>query len=311
MSTFAREYLSGSLASSTTAALFCPLECVKTRLQLQGTPGWKRVYTAGFLRALLDIWRQDGLLLLWSHGFAGLVARDFVYSGVRTGMYPRVRDAVAFGKPVGEASLLEKILAGVLCGGCGAAIANPLDVVRVRMTAEGGRVDPASGRLLSGLRVGELPRWSSSVHCLMDTAATDGAVRGLALRGVGPSASRAALLTGAQMSTYDHFKTYAKRASALREGTLLHVLGAAVSGLAATIACHPSDVVKSRVMAGRADATAGKPSAWGVVGKIWRHEGFLGFYRGFLPAYARIGPTIFLQLPLAEALRSAFGVRSF
>ena len=38
--------------------------------------------------------------------------------------------------------------------------------------------------------------------------------------------------------------------------------------------------------------------AWRIV----THEGPLGFYRGFLPAYARIGPTILIQLPVAEAL---------
>ena len=111
-SSLGREYLSGSLASCTTAALFSPLECVKTRLQLQDMPGWRRIYTRGFLHALQQIYRQDGLLLLWSHGFAGLVARDFFYSGMRTGMYPTVRGLIAPGRAPGDISLAEKILAG-------------------------------------------------------------------------------------------------------------------------------------------------------------------------------------------------------
>ena len=97
-SSLGREYLSGSLASCTTAALLSPLECVKTRLQLQDMPGWRRIYTQGFLHALQQIYRQDGLLLLWSHGFAGLVGRDFFYSGMRTGMYPTVRGLIAPGR---------------------------------------------------------------------------------------------------------------------------------------------------------------------------------------------------------------------
>lgn len=300
-----REYLSGSLASSSTAAMFSPLEVVKTRLQLQDMPGWRRIYSNGFAHALQDICRTDGLLGLWRHGFVGLVSRDFVYSGVRTGMYPAVRGVISAGKS--EASLAEKIIAGALCGSIGAAIANPLDVTRVRMTAEGGHVDAASGKLTSGMREGFAPRWRSSVHCLADTAASDGVVRGLMLRGVGASASRAGLLTAAQLSTYDHTKVLAKRRG-WAEGVRLHVLAAAVSGLVATIACTPADVLKSRVMAG--SAAGGRLSTASVALQIWRADGVRGFYYGFLAHYARLGPTIFVQMPLAEALRSAFGVRS-
>ena len=127
-SSLGREYLSGSLASCTTAALFSPLECVKTRLQLQDMPGWRRIYTQGFLHALQQIYRQDGLLLLWSHGFAGLVGRDFFYSGMRTGMYPTVRGLIAPGRAPGDISLTEKIAAGAVTGGLGAGLANPFDV---------------------------------------------------------------------------------------------------------------------------------------------------------------------------------------
>jgi len=54
----------------------------------------------------------------------------------------------------------------------------------------------------------------------------------------------------------------------------------------------------------------GGGGAAGMVVEVWRREGVGGFYRGFLPAYARIGPTIFIQMPLAEVLRSALGVQA-
>lgn len=306
-SSLAREYLSGSLASSTTAALFCPLECVKTRLQLQDMPGWQRVYTRGFVHALLQIYRQDGLLLLWSHGFAGLVGRDFFYSGMRTGMYPTVRSLIAPGRAVSDVSLAEKIAAGALTGGLGAGLANPFDVVRVRMAAEGGVVDAATGKLSTGMRAGHAPRWGSSLECAADCARREGVVQGLMLRGVGASMSRAALLTAAQLSSYDHAKVHLR--ATLGDGTPLHVAAATVSGFVATVACNPADVVKSRLMSARG-AGDGGATTLGMAAEVVRREGLRGFYRGFLPAYARIGPTIFIQMPLAEALRSALGVRS-
>jgi hypothetical protein len=35
-----------------------------------------------------------------------------------------------------------------------------------------------------------------------------------------------------------------------------------------------------------------------------------GFFHGFLAHYARIGPTILLQMPVAERLRSLMGVQA-
>lgn len=309
LSRLAREYLSGSCASSITAIIFNPLEVVKTRLQLQDMPGWTKVYHGNPLATLIQIHRQDGLLRLWSHGLAAIVARDFVYSGVRTGMYPSVRDVIARNKAVGDATFAEKVAAGALTGSIGAAFGNPFDVVRVRMIADGGRVD-ADGVLRTGLRQGHAARWAHSIDCLREAAARTGIVRGLLMRGLGASASRAGLLTAAQMSTYDHTKTLAKRTGFIGEGIRLHVLAAAISGLAATIACNPADVLKSRVMAG-AGAAGGSVSTVGALVQIVRYEGLATLYRGFLPAYARIGPTILIQLPIAERLRTAFGVRGF
>ena len=110
------------------------------------------------------------------------------------------------------------------------------------------------------------------------------------------------MLTAAQLSSYDHAKVHLR--AALGGGTLLHVAAALISGFVATAACNPADVVKSRVMSG------GGMTGAGMVVDVWRREGLRGFYRGFLPAYARIGPTIFIQMPLAEALRSALGVQA-
>jgi hypothetical protein len=297
---YALEYLSGSLASALTYFLFSPLEVVKTRLQLQDAPGWKRIYNAGFLHALMNGMSDEGLLLFWSHGLTAGVCRDFLYSGMRTGMYPTVRDAIAqlrdknsSSATPADASLMEKIAAGATTGSVGAGMANAIDVVRVRMLAEGGRLDPASGRLMTGLRAGEAPQWRSSLHCLADTARSEGVVQGLLLRGITASMTRAAMLSAAQMATYDHAKTIAKRNGAA-EGTALHVSAALVSGFVAAAACNPADVLKSRVMS--ASAGGGASSTLDVAYRIVTHEGWRGFYHGFLPSYARIGPTILIQV---------------
>ncbi len=173
-----REYLSGSLASSFTAGLFNPLEVVKTRLHLQSMPGMRRIYTEGFSSALQTIAREEGTTGLWRHGFVAVVGRDFFYSGVRTGMYPTVRSLIASGRSAEDVGMVQKILAGAICGGVGAGLGNPFDVVRVRMIAEGGLVDLRTNRLLTGIRAGEVARYRSSLECFADARGSEGFVRG-------------------------------------------------------------------------------------------------------------------------------------
>jgi hypothetical protein len=103
------------------------------------------------------------------------------------------------------------------------------------------------------------------------------------LRGIGPSMSRAALLTAAQMSTYDHTKVIAKQHGLLSEGVALHCVAAGISGFAAQAACNPADVLKSRVMsaihAASVDSIHGAttPTVLDIAMNIVRHEGPVAF----------------------------------
>lgn len=305
-----REVASGSLAAGFTATLFSPLELVKTRMQVQELPGWPRLYP-NFVRALQTIAAEDGLRLLWTHGFAGFVGRDLAYSGLRIGLYPTMRESIS-GRRRGEASLLEKIAAGASTGVVGAAIANPLDVVRVRMSCEGGVV-AADGVLATGMRAGHAPRWRSSLHCLVDCFEREGVAGGL-YRGVGATTARAALLSAGQLASYDHSKTLLLRHGWVKEeGRPLHVIAAIISGVVASVCCNPADVLKSALMSARgggrgaaADGGRGAAadvSAYGVARTIMRTQGPLGFMRGWPAAYARAGPAFFIQVRAPRARR--------
>jgi hypothetical protein len=279
-----REIAAGSLAASFTATLFSPLECVKTRLQVQDLPGWPRIYeSGGLLSTLRRIASEDGVLMLWSHGFVGFVARDFLYSGLRIGLYPTFRSALA--ADGNDAPLSAKIAAGAGTGAFGASIANPLDVVRVRMSCEYGVIDAASGTLTTGMRVGEKPRWRNSFHCLVACYESEGLVGGL-WRGVSATVARAALLSAGQLASYDHSKQCLLR-QGYPDGSQVHSLSAIISGLVATTVCNPADVMKSALMSAARDASAGaKLSPLAIASTIVRTQGVLGFWRGWTAACA-------------------------
>ena len=82
---------------------------------------------------------------------------------------------------------------------------------------------------------------------------------------------------------------------------------AIISGLVATTACNPADVLKSALMSARASGDA-PPMALGAAAGILRTHGAVGFMRGWTAAYARAGPAFFIQMPIVELLRKKLGV---
>jgi hypothetical protein len=310
-----REIACGSVAATTTASIFSPLECVKTRIQVQADPtaNVRKLYTHGFVRALISILKSDGILLTWSHGFVGFVGRDFFYSGLRIGCYPTVRSLYSSSTTdKNNIGLLPKIGAGATTGGCAAALTNPFDVFRVRMTIQGGVIDKETGKLLTGMKKGNLPKYNSSFHCLKETIRIEG-WKGL-YRGVVATAARAALLSAGQLASYDHSKTFFIKHDIMKEGNTLHMVAAIISGLVGTTVCNPADVLKSRLMIQSGGVggsnSAGIRALFSVAKLVWVQEGILGFMRGWGPAYARAGPSFFIQMPIVEGLRFFLGLEA-
>ena len=313
MTTVHRELLGSSLAAGFTASLFSPIECVKTRLQVQEylavSAGQKPLLYRGFIHAVSKIAAEDGLVLFWQHGFVGFVGRDLFYSGIRIGAYPTVRKLYAGDTAMEEISLITKIAAGMSTGAFGSVLANPFDVLRVRHCTEGGRSSTSSGRYETGLHKGQRPTFTSSLDLIQGIYRNEGIRAGL-WKGASATMTRAAFLSGSQLASYDHSKTYIKKVGLMEEGTTLHLLCATFSGLVATTCCNPPDVVKSRLMLARASRAGAVVGPLEVVASIFKESGVRGFFRGWTAAYARAGPAYFIQMPITEMLRRFLNVEA-
>jgi hypothetical protein len=197
----------GSLATN-------PIDVIKVRLQIQGELSTaerginlSRVYGPdkqyrGFIHGLYTIARTEGVSGLYK-GLTASLLREATYSTLRIGFYDVFKDILKAEDPK-RTPLWKKIVAGALAGALGAAIANPTDLVKVRLQAS------ASGSsALSFLVPNEKQRVSDfqlTWRMFAYTFQKEG-VRGL-YRGVGPTTQRAALLTAAQLGSYDHIKHF-------------------------------------------------------------------------------------------------------
>ncbi|ONM19197.1 Mitochondrial uncoupling protein 2 [Zea mays] len=78
--------------------------------------------------------REEGVAALWKGVIPGL-HRQFLYGGLRISLY--VKAFFVGGAVVGDVSLLSKILAALTTGVIAIVVANPTDLVKVRLQADG------------------------------------------------------------------------------------------------------------------------------------------------------------------------------
>lgn len=275
-----------------------PIDVIKIRLQLDNQLSGNRNifaqrYYPGFIRGILVIGRDEGLAGLFK-GVGASVIREGVYSTIRIGAYEPVKGIMGAGAP--DAPLWRKVCAGAVTGSIGSAIASPTDLVKVRMQGEG------------KLREGESARYRNVFHALSTIAKNDG-VRGL-WRGVGPTVQRAALLSASQIPAYDHTKNTLKQKQIMQEGLLLHFLSAIIAGFVTSLVTSPFDLVKTRIMNEQivAKDKLVYSTTMGSFKKIFRYEGLLGFYKGFIPNWMRIGPHTLITFMIFEQLRRVVGL---
>lgn len=289
-----RDVLSAGMGAAVTDTIFNPLEVVKVRLQADRDCSVYRSIRQCASRMLAE----EGVLLIWRHGLVATWMRGMSQTALRVGLYPSVK--TCYMEAIGSDNLLLKVASGATTGAIGAAIANPVDLVRVKFQGESGRI--VDGVYTSGLRAGQKPSHANTFAAFVDIVRHDG-IQGL-WRGVSASMARVSLLSGAQLSTYDQTKQIVVQSGWCNDGPTLHVSSACFSGFVAQAACMPADVVKTRVQSGLYTQRYRNPLH--CLLSILRDESVLVLYRGFLVAAARQVPVMMVQMPIVEQIRFRF-----
>ncbi|ELV11893.1 Brain mitochondrial carrier protein 1 [Tupaia chinensis] len=155
-----------------------------------------------------------------SHEMSGLNWKPFVYGGLAS-------IVAEF-----DETLLINMICGVVSGVIASTIANPTDVLKIRMQAQ--------GSLFQGSMIGSF----------IDIYQQEG-TRGL-WRGVVPTAQRAAIVVGVELPVYDITKKHLILSGMMGDTILTHFVSSFPCGLAGALASNPVDVVRTRMMNQRA-----------------------------------------------------------
>jgi len=257
--------ITGGVAGSVGEIATIPLDTAKVRLQIQGGKGQgaagadSALKYRGMLHAITVIAKEEGPAALYKGLVAGL-QRQMLFASLRIGLYEPVRDLV-IGKDVKEPSFGAKVVAGLITGTIGILVANPTDIVKIRLQAEG------------NLPPGVPKRYNGVMDAYRKIIATEGP-KGLWV-GLVPNIARNSIINATELATFDEAKQQILKTGLMKDNIFCHFAASAIAGCAAVLVGSPVDVLKTRVM----NAPKGTGVMETVVNTL-KQEGPLAFYKG-------------------------------
>lgn len=287
----------GGFSSCVAETVTMPVDVVKTRLQMDGSGGSVKLYN-GSVDCASKLVKAEGPGALFK-GLPPALVRQSTYGSLRYGLYGPIKNSLGI-KAGEKVPLYKKIIAGGGAGAIASAVANPTDLLKVRLQTDG-MVKDAEGNYMP-------KRFTGMVHAFQTVVKEEGV---LALwTGVGPTVGRATALAAAELATYDEVKTQLLATGYFTPGLLLTATTALASGYVSTVASSPFDVVKSRVM--------GQPLNPDGTGKLYggmvdcfvkssQAEGVMSLYNGFWPNFGRVVPRVMIVFLVMEQLKKNFG----
>eukprot|EP00747_Dinoflagellata_sp_TGD_P098772 gnl/TRDRNA2_/TRDRNA2_167546_c0_seq3.p1 gnl/TRDRNA2_/TRDRNA2_167546_c0~~gnl/TRDRNA2_/TRDRNA2_167546_c0_seq3.p1 ORF type:complete len:297 (+),score=43.93 gnl/TRDRNA2_/TRDRNA2_167546_c0_seq3:97-987(+) len=255
-----------------------PFDVVKTRLQ--ATEG----KTPNPFRVVADCAKKEGFLTLYSGLSAGLV-RQCTYTALRVGLFSNMTQ---FFKDKEKTFYNGKVGCGILAGALAGGIVCPVEVSLVRMQNDG------------KLPLEQRRNYKHVFDAMLRIFRQEGIAAGWV--GVGPTMSRAMVITVTQLGTNEECKE--RLASHGFSGLNLVATSAMVSSVVVCVASNPMDTAKVRMQAQIVDPVTGKkpyPNMPVTIVKMITNEGPLSLWKGLGPWYIRGGGhTIFLFLFLEQ-----------
>lgn len=246
--------------------LSLPMDTAKVRMQVANSSGGQKL---GFGGTLKNVVANEGITAPWKGLTAGL-HRQLLFCTFRIAMYSPVRDLICTEEEKSAPPLFKKISAAMTTGALGMCIANPTDVVKIRLQASRG--------------VGGQQRYSGAIDAYK-TIIRDEGVLGL-WRGIAPNVVRNSVICAAELASYDQIKQTVLKHKLVSDGPMCHFGSALGAGFVATVVGSPVDVVKTRYMNAPPGTYTG---VLNCVGKVVSNNGIAGFYNGFWPNFFRIG----------------------
>ncbi|XP_063618498.1 mitochondrial dicarboxylate carrier isoform X1 [Cydia splendana] len=271
----------GGLASAGAASITHPLDLLKVQMQTQ------KGKSDSLLKLTGNVLKKQGIMGLYS-GISASITRQLSYSSARFGIYEVSKQYFAPKDGSALPFYMSAFLAG-LGGLAGGLVGNPADLVNVRMQND------------VKLPKDNRRNYKNVFHGMYSVVRKEGVMQLWA--GASMNCSRAILMTIGQLSFYDQIKELLLSTPYFGDNVVTHVTSSLCAGGIATTLTQPVDVLKTRAMNAKHGEVKGLLSLIANTAK----EGPIAFYKGYIPAFARLAPHTILTFVFLEQLRINFG----
>ncbi|XP_022152346.1 nicotinamide adenine dinucleotide transporter 1, chloroplastic [Momordica charantia] len=278
----------GAAAGAIAATFVCPLDVIKTRLQVHGLPSGQRGGSI-IITSLQDIMRSEGFRGMY-RGLSPTIVALLPNWAVYFTVYEHLKGLLHSDGDNGQLSFGANMVAAAGAGACTAIATNPLWVVKTRLQTQ-------------GMRPGVVP-YTGMVSAFTRIIQEEG-IRGL-YSGIVPSLAGISHVA-IQFPAYEKLKSYmAKRNNTTIEKlSPVHLaIASSLSKITASVTTYPHEVVRSRLQEqGQARNVAVQYSGvMDCIKKVFQKEGFAGFYRGCTTNLLRTTPSAVITFTSYEMI---------
>ncbi|KAL1454696.1 hypothetical protein MTO96_043712 [Rhipicephalus appendiculatus] len=256
-------------------ASLTPLDLLKVHLQTQSVG---RVSLVG---STVTIIRHQGVLAMYN-GLSASILRQLTYSTTRFGMYEVVRQYLV--KPGENMKFYQKVFVAGIAGASGGFVGTPADMVNVRMQND------------IKLPVENRRNYKNAVDGLWRVYRQEGALK--LFSGGGAATARAVLMTIGQI------KQALLSTGYFSDNLTTHFSSSLMAAGIATTLTQPLDVMKTRMM----NAKPGEYRSILHCALETKKLGVMAFFKGYIPAFVRLGPHTILTWIFLEQMRLNFGI---
>jgi len=293
------ELVIGGVAAVGAGTFSNPLEVIKIRMQLQGELQARGLYVVHYrnaFHAAFTIAKNDGLLAL-QKGLVPALWYQFIMNGTRLGTYQLAENHGLIRRKNGDGvNPLASLLMGAFSGAVGAVVGSPLYLVKTHLQSRANE---------KSIAVGHQHEYKGLRQAFKSIYQKYG-ILGL-WRGSTSAVPRVAVASAVQMLTFEKSVEFVKAQDVFPQGTWITAFCASlISGVFVTISMAPFDLVATRFYNQGVD-----PKGRGILyktvidcaKKIFKEEGFRGFYKGWTANYFRLGPHTLLLLVFWDRLK--------
>jgi len=234
----------------------------------------------------VNIVKTSGFTAIYN-GISAAVLRQATYSTTRFAVYESSKSLINKNstKKSGDMPFYQKILLAGASGGIGGIVGTPADLVNVRMQND------------SKLPLEQRRNYANCFEALQRIYRTEGFMR--MFSGATMASSRGMLVTIGQLACYDEIKYQMIKTKYFKDNLVTHFSSSLLAGLIATVITMPFDVLKTRLMNAKPGEYSGIIDCARGVLKV----GPSGFFKGFVPAFVRLGPHTVLTFIFLEQLK--------